>query len=74
LQKEQVDFEDDLEMPWEEILEQWDRPFLQSLGENRMIGVAELVLVSLFTTSPDYLEVTYCLCNNLPGLIPVKAF
>ena len=36
-----VDFEDDLEMPRQQRAEEIDRPFLQRLGQQRVIGVGE---------------------------------
>jgi len=42
LEEEEVDLVDDLEMSRKEILEQWNRPLLESLGEDCVVGVSEL--------------------------------
>lgn len=41
LQEEQVDIVDDLQMSREEVLEEWNGPFLQCFGEHGMVSVSK---------------------------------
>lgn len=41
LEEEKVDIINDLQMSWQEVLEQWNRPLLERLGENSVVSVAE---------------------------------
>lgn len=42
LKEEQINVVDNLQVPRKEVLEQANGPFLQSLGKDRVVGVAEL--------------------------------
>lgn len=41
LEEEEVDIIDDLQMSWEQVLEQWNGPLLQRLRKNSVVGVTE---------------------------------
>lgn len=42
LKEEEVDVVDNLQVPWQKVLEQTDGPLLESLWKNSVVGVAEL--------------------------------